>query len=227
MSSKASKGSRRVLKAFTLLELVIVIAIIGILAGIAVPNFITFRRTAKIDAANANAQEVFNAAQNYLVSLEVNGRDASKYFGKDGSTKLGYIFVDYGLGKQRSSVPADEEGDTVKTSDILACATGAVPANVKDACDGITANLSSEVEGSWLVAVYPDTYTVKYVVFSNEPCKSSGSGCMYNVDAVEAVGMPDTGTLYTGKYGYATAGTQEYELKTNPDNAFTGQYPIP
>jgi len=41
-------------KGFTLVELMIVVAIVGVLAAIAIPNFLRFRQRAKISEAKAN-----------------------------------------------------------------------------------------------------------------------------------------------------------------------------
>jgi type IV pilus assembly protein PilA len=53
-------------RGFTLIELMIVVAIIGILAAIAIPNFIKFQARAKQGEAKSNLKSLFTAQRSYF-----------------------------------------------------------------------------------------------------------------------------------------------------------------
>lgn len=64
-------------KGFTLIELMIVIAIIGLLAAIAIPNFISYRNKAYCSRAETDAQSVLAAMSSYFADPSRNALPTS------------------------------------------------------------------------------------------------------------------------------------------------------
>lgn len=62
---------KRKLKGFTLIEIIVVIAIIGVLAAILVPSMLGYVRKSKIQGANTTANALHKAVSSYATDLDI------------------------------------------------------------------------------------------------------------------------------------------------------------
>jgi len=85
-------------KGFTLIELMIVIAIIGVLAAIAIPNFIAYRNKSYCNSAESDANNVAAAISDYFAIPEHTTLEtttgASQFMGFTLTDKGGQNLVD-------------------------------------------------------------------------------------------------------------------------------------
>lgn len=72
---------------FTLVEIMIVVAIIAILAAIAIPNFVRNRKTANMNACIANMKQIFGAAEQYRLEKSADPANVAALIGTDGFIK--------------------------------------------------------------------------------------------------------------------------------------------
>ena len=131
---KFQKTKHPRVKGFTLIELIIVIAIIGILAGILAPTMSTYYMKSRIKSANSNAKMVYNAAQTAVqkyISRDRTALDANKskfnetvlisYNGADHSVTLreGYSAANTSPVPEYATIVADAVNRTVSSAESI------------------------------------------------------------------------------------------------------------
>jgi len=118
-------------KGFTLIELMVVIAIIGILAAIAIPAFLTYKKKGYNAAANSDARNAYTAAQEYFdhyATAQLN-IDKLKSMGFQSSAHVQLVFT--------PSMLQDQDNLEMSIYHLQGSKTYTVTSN------GITADISS------------------------------------------------------------------------------------
>ena len=108
-------------KGFTLIELMIVVAIIGILAAIAIPNFIKFQARSKQSEAKANLKAIFTAQKAFYQEKDRFGTNKGEIgFAPERNNRYAYWIANGGTMEQRTGTqPAGTTTDTGVEIDIF------------------------------------------------------------------------------------------------------------
>jgi type IV pilus assembly protein PilA len=117
---------KKMKKGFTLIELMIVVAIIGLLAALAIPNFLKFQARAKTSEAKTNLKAVFTAQKSYLAEHDTFATDfdAMGFAPERGNRYAiwmagGGVAIDRSAGQEvRPAIPTEITADTFKNGTV-------------------------------------------------------------------------------------------------------------
>lgn len=182
-------------KGFTLVELVVVIAIIGVLAAILVPTMLGVVQDSRITSANSSAQQIKDRTTEFFTKM-----DAAKASYKGSNGHQIQITVDEGVWTLGSGAGSSDSGDSYSTT--------YADTDWLDGNDhwGDTADTSGEIENK-------DTVYIAYLADSLSDLKNAyievwvKSGKVIGVSCVDGAtdsveNLPQASDFQAGKYGF-------------------------
>ena len=134
-------------KGFTLIELMIVVAIIGILAAIAIPNFLAYQAKSKQSEAKVALGAIFTSAVAYSSEVNPSTFDPAAAVPVGNISSLGYrpsgtprYSFWYAVGGTSTVFPGSATGT------VALCNLGTSPAGVASTAAGFTAAASGQID---------------------------------------------------------------------------------
>src|SRR2546422_8371587 len=131
---------------FTLIELMIVVAIIGILAAIAIPNFMTYQAKARQSEAKVNLGGVFTTATSYFAENNTFSVPTADTLGYKPAGNVRYAIYYGGTGAANSvTVPAAQNKVATPCSTVPP-AVVPIPAGSAAGVTGFTAGARGDID---------------------------------------------------------------------------------
>ena len=156
-------ASKKTVKGFTIIEMIVVIAIITILLGVLAPSLMVTYRQSRVNSANADAKMVYNAAQTEIIHYMSKDR-VSADADKSGFSDSMWISYD-----PKDGIKFSKQGEVDSAASFETATNGSVAYEIGNK---VNRSVSGASNVCW--AVYVNNYIVKASVSSN----SASSNCI-------------------------------------------------
>ena len=148
-------------KGFTLIELIVVIAIIGVLAAILIPALLGYVKKSKVTAANSSAASLYNAINTVLTELDEEGVDTGAITGLTYKKKANTVTVNKAAAAGSTEAAPDSGSEVYKS--LKEYFNDVDKLDFKAACDrgiciAVASKQNSKYTGSKPVVVTKDNY---------------------------------------------------------------------